>query len=225
MRNMEGDDRGTDPLTDEDSRRYAEVLREIKARVDSMGGLLERPLDFVRVDAAAVQIRKALEMVAYGSLVANRSQLEEVALAFKKSNAKQARKTVKRINPEYWPRPVTQEVRTPTADDPSKFHLHDVEEGYLREKDWGRAHGEMSDILHAKKPYDPSIDLEADAHKIESVRDRLVCLLDHYTVRLAGAEFLLIAGMQTEETGDVQVAVFRREAPPNRAQRRAKGRR
>jgi len=39
-----------------------------------------------------------------------------------------------------------------------------------------------------------------------------VVLLDHHTVELVDREYILIAMMQTKETGDVAVTLFQRQA-------------
>lgn len=193
-----------DYVRDEDIQLYSQVLREIKLRVDAATEALARvPTSRFNADLAALELRIVLELVLLGSLVTNRSEIERVASALHKHDYARAKKLLERVNPDYWPRPAKQ---VPEGHD--RFKHEPTPEGYLTAAAWGRAHGFLSEQLHARNPYKHAPFSEPVNIAYEGaagIRDQLVNLLNFHEVHLANRDCMLFAMMRTKETGDVSV--------------------
>jgi hypothetical protein len=202
----------TEYMQAKDLELYASLLREIKARMAVAEQLLAAtPRSQPNCDLIALELRVVLELLVLGSLITNRNELTAVRAALHKTDASAARKLAKRMNPGYWPKPSRQ-----VADGPKKWKLDPITEGYLTEDEWGPAYGYLSDILHATNPFKQTPylgrPLEPVYERASEIVRRLVVLLDHHTVELVDREYILIAMMQTKETGDVAVTLFQRQA-------------
>lgn len=92
-------------LDEREIDRYAQVLSEIKARMLEVEKL-DPSLPFPDVEIACLHLRIVLEAIVMSSLLANQHAVGAVAAAFDKGDVGQVRKVVKRVNPDYWPRPV-----------------------------------------------------------------------------------------------------------------------
>ena len=195
----------TDYVRDEDVQLYRQVLREIKLRMDAATEALARvPPTRFNADLAAVELRIALELVLLGSLVTNRTEIEKVASALHRHDYAHAKKLLERVNPDYWPRPAKQ-----VPEGPDQVFRHEpITEGYLAAADWGRAHGFLSEQVHARNPYKHapfSEPLNIAYEGAAKIRDQLVTLLNFHEVQLANRDYMLFAMMDTKETGDVSV--------------------
>lgn len=217
-------------IQEEDRLRYVQVLREIRARTNFAGSMLQaanqsraigEPLGLaggLNLEMAALHLRKVLELIVFGSLVTNRQHVQKVAAALEKKDVEAARKLAKRANPQYWPEALLNKEETerrhrtgPRPGDP--MPLEPRPDGFLREDEWGRALGETSEVLHARNPYAPAVDLERKLEKLRDLRGSIIGLLNHHKVTLVERDYILVCLMQTDG-GDVLVAVFQ-EVPLN----------
>lgn len=187
----------------QDLDRYAGVLGEIKVRVDAVRAL-PRLWEWQVTEAAALHMRKVLELLVLGSLVTHRVALGEVASAFHTHDAGSARKLVRRANPEYWPVPVKSVARADAPDE-----LVTVETGFLREDEWGPAYGHLSELLHARNPFAQPLSVQPQQRRILALAGRVVVLLNHHLVKVANAPVMLSGHMHVDN-GRIQVVVFRR---------------
>ena len=92
--------------------KYLELLTEIKGRTIVIGNLEiqgKKRIHDVNIEFACLQIRKILELIAFGSLVSN---LEIYAQEFKKFsefwNAELMLKDMKKLNINFFPKPLFQ---------------------------------------------------------------------------------------------------------------------
>jgi hypothetical protein len=196
------------PVSEGDRAQYVAVLREIKVRIEAALQAIANPRHVLEIEHAALNLRMVLELVVLSSLVTNRSAIEAVASALHRKDAAEARKLAKRANPGYWPVPVKQVELSEKA--PRQFRLEPVDRPYVRENEWGREFGRTSALLHSRNPLEPARDITVAANELRDLAQRLITLLDHHEIHLADRESMVVAGMQTKETGDVQVGLFTR---------------
>ncbi len=189
-------------VEESDRKLYEQLLREIRFRVNFGIQSCQPPHTPPRIEAAALQLRKVLELIVFGSLVNNRPAIETISAAFAKKDADEARKLAKRANPKYWPKGLT------NKDEPEA-----VRPDQLAEDEWGRAYGFASEPLHVPNPYSAPINYSALAPQLQQWFTRIIALLNHHQVELADENYLLRCLMVTIEGGDVQVAVFEKIDP------------
>jgi len=90
---------------------YCDLMEEIKRRIEVIDVL--RSADFqslpriAKVESIALQFRKILELIAMGSLVANREALASASNSFASEwNAKRILAAIHKVNPDFYPRAV-----------------------------------------------------------------------------------------------------------------------
>lgn len=159
---------------------YQALLVEMGRRLDRAQSILAKAADLDEIEQAALQLRFVLETLVLSSLVTNRPALEAVDAALQKKDADAARKLVRRHNPAYWPRPVTRVQLGKET-----FGLEDVEDGYLREAEWGRAFGTTSELLHQANPFLPPRDAAEAGNALRNLLDRILVLLRQHVLTLS----------------------------------------
>lgn len=191
----------------EDMNRYADVLQEIRVRLDDARSLLattpgKDARAVVPLERAALHLRMVLELVMLGSLVTHREDAEAVSTALHRKDADEARKLVRRINPRHWPVPVTSRLTGAGV----REHRA-VNSGYLKEDEWGKAYGLVSDVLHARNPFARHPDLKLLRRDLSQLRERLQRLLNEHEIHFVGEE-RLVMGKLNDGTGKSSTGFF-----------------
>lgn len=195
------------PPSHADIEAYQGVLNDIGARLRLVRDLLRQPMDVAHQEWVAVELRIVLELVVLGSLVTNREAISKVSSVLKIKGVTDAQKIVERVNPEYWPTPMTGSRRPEGTliGEP----LSTAE--FLREADWGREYGFLSELVHAWSPYDSPRDVAADLARLQNLFDRVEVLLRQHLITLAGYRDAYVGQLDLEK-GEVVVATLKR--PP-----------
>jgi hypothetical protein len=193
---------GEHPISAEDRERYSEILKEMGTRMRGAREYLAEEPTVATIEYAALQLRKVVELIVMASLVTNRAAVEQITAALARKSVDDARKLARNANDEYWPKAIR------VGDDETLEGRPDDE--VLTEDDWGRVYGKLSELLHARNPFAPPLDV-ADAHTfLSGVSDRVTNLLSKHIMLLAGADFLLMGEISAEE-----VAVITMGRAPN----------
>ncbi|HEX7687580.1 MAG TPA: hypothetical protein VF453_07730 [Burkholderiaceae bacterium] len=134
-----------------------------------------------------LQFRKALESIAFGSLVANReayaSAHADFAINFKLKNVL---KRVHAQNPRAYPQPVIM-----TVTDVGK-HIEGVKDGFLTRDEMEFLHDRTGDVLHTWNPYKPGA-REVDIQRpFSEWLARLQRLLDLHVIALLDGGLWLV---------------------------------
>ena len=134
---------------------YCEIMRSVRNRL----GLVSKiPVadhyvagsEYHTYEFVAVQLRKVLESVAFGSLCANRKEYADNYNNFRKEwRAKGILHNLERIHPEFYPQPLQQFVTKP---DGTK-HFPAVEDGFLTRKEFEELYEICSEAMHATNPF------------------------------------------------------------------------
>lgn len=186
-----------------DMQKYETVLTEIGERLRLVRQLLDQPV--TQVGWLAVELRIALELIVLGSLVTNRDAIATVSSVFKVKEATDARKLVREVNPNYWPRPIESGPR----DDEGALTGRPFDGDFLRENEWGREYGFLSELVHAQHPYSDPRDRASDVERLRALFYRIAILLRQHAIVLAGNQDAYLAQLDLDG-GEVLVAILRR---------------
>ena len=157
-----------------------------------------------QVEWIAVELRIALELIVLVSLVTNRNAISKVSSVFKVKEVAEARKLVREVNSGYWPTPLQSGPR----DDNGALTAQPFEGHFLREDEWGREYGFLSELVHAQHPSEPR-DLTSVAEQLRSLFYRIAILLRQHAIVLAGNQDAYLGQLDIDD-GDVLVAILRR---------------
>src|SRR5438128_2151713 len=96
-------------MEQDDVKKYVDLMEEVKRRIVVVNALIldkpALPYRATTIESIYLQFRKVLELVALGSLVANRDAFSKAYTAFSKAwNARLLFRDLERINPGFYPR-------------------------------------------------------------------------------------------------------------------------
>jgi len=208
---MTAENKETPTLSEADRLLYAEVLKEQRLR----GQLAEQLLaggTYPNTESAALQLRFILELIPLAALIANRDWVEPVAAAFDRKDPTEARKLVKRVNPEYWP--VPGERTSYVRDAPGQRGRHEfvgIHDGFLTESEWAAEWGYVSSLLHARNPYSGAYDLDEARTRLTELLARIRRLLACHLLLLPAHNISLVGLLETDE-GESAVLLLGRPA-------------
>ncbi len=206
------------PLTQDDLNHYGDLLVEIRTRVEHAVTLLDGVTLRFNLEAAALQLRMAIELVALSTLVINRQNLAEIETALGRHKWSDAMRLVERVNPNYWPEPFVPRV------DGKMSQLDQLAGHYLTKEDAGRAWSRLSELLHATNPFGTDRVDDTVVSRLRAIVSDLTQLLGFHTVDLGGREHLILATMDEPGTGAVFAEVLNgRPSPEDGARRSSEG--
>lgn len=182
--------------------KYRAGLIEIKRRmkvIDQIGeGKLHVLYPATSVETAALQFRKVVELITFGSLIANKDIYSAVHEKFSKHwNAKLILQDLERIHPDFYPEPIHQ---VPTNRPDVQTELVPRKDDYLTKDQLVSLYEECGGLLHAENPFGKQIDYDAFAAKTKNWRNRIVNLLNAHTIKLVNDENLYLFQMGTDGT-------------------------
>jgi len=195
-----------DPQDTPGIEKYAAIMKEIKSRTDVIDVFLSGRREAIyiptTVETVGLQFRKIFELIAFASLAANRRKYSSIYADFSKHwEAAKLLKSLQRINPDFYPKPVVETK----SDRPRVVHdLSDRDHDYLTQADLVEAHGRCGRLLHAANPFGRPIDYVFFQTSFPVWRARFMNLLNNHKVHLVGdTGFYLIHMHEEGKKGEV----------------------
>ena len=142
-----------------------------------------------------LHIRKALEIIAFASLVANKDKYATVYRDFANHwNAKRLLTNLRAINSEFYPTPIDVENVEPNA---LRFDI--LRSGYLTQDEFIELYGYSSRALHEPNPFRrPSW---KSRYPMYQWIDRIIMLMRVHQIRLVDSSHYWIVKLASEEHG------------------------
>ncbi len=203
-------------MTEPDIEKYCAVMEEIKLRTNVVRFLLSGQGSVMyaasTLESSCLQLRKILELIAFGSLVANKEVYSSAYRGFAKHwNASDLLKLVEKINPHFYPNPI---VEVPSDWPDIKRELKRRNSDYLTKEEFADVYGRCGVMMHASNPYGAAIDYNFYNKSLPIWQTRIVNLLSTHQMRLVGDPGFYLVHMK--ERGDNKVHAYK-FAPPNPA--------
>lgn len=186
-----------------DAVMYANRMAEIRTRLGRISSAVdrikrERKQDDSDIEMIFVQFRKCCELIALGSLIANKKAYSEQYADFA-SDWRLSRivDKLRKVNPDFFPVPMSEPVKGAGR---ANFTL--AKEGFLTEAEMIRLYNIAGKLLHSRNPFsteDPTHDI---GFSVDGWVTRLNRLLRwHYIQQTESSRWLV----QVPETGNVHV--------------------
>ena len=200
---------------DVDGQKYCDLMEEVKLRVNvvsfflsGQGHALYQPST---LESACLQVRKILELIAFGSLVANRDSYSSVYSRVSKTwNAGDLLHELEQVNPGFYPVPI---IEVPSRI-PGVQREHKKRDGdYLARSEFGEVYGRCGSIAHAANPYGRGIDYAYYQRMLPLWLARIVNLLNAHEIHLLGNPGVYVIHMSEHRDDRVHFYTFR---PPLR---------
>lgn len=203
--------------SDPDVEKYCGLMEEVKLRiavvdyfVSGRGNALYQP---PTLESACLQLRNVLELIAFGSLVANADAYTSVySKASKGWHAADLLRALERVNPEFYPVPV---IEVPSTV-PGVLLAHKKREtDYLAKADFPEVYGRCGVMAHAANPYGKGIDYNYYQKTLPSWRTQIVNLLNNHEIHLLNRPGMYVIHMK--EGRDDKVHWYKFEPPPKQS--------
>jgi hypothetical protein len=170
---------------------YANALSEMAERLGAADMFLSWPPSWPTARAAACELRGALELLVLSGLLTHRAAIDQAENALAGANFKQARRIVKSVNRDWWPKPVVtcpDRIDDRTGDD------------WLTEAEWDVCYQRMSNVLHVRNPFSkegPTLD-----NTLNGLQDLTLKLIKLLTAHKGSydEEFFLLGQIQPPGT-------------------------
>ena len=192
---------------------YANLMKEIKLRIEVLtfflagkGHALYQPST---VETCYLQIRKILELIAFGSLAANKNLYSRTYANFASHwHAGRLLRDLEKVNPNFYPKPV---FELPSSDPRAKFQLKDRVGDFLMKAEFEQLYDDCGAIMHARNPYGQPLDYVAYQSKLPYWQERIMNLLNSHQVQLVGHPGFYLIHMKENQDDEVHYYEF---APP-----------
>ncbi len=197
-------------MRQQDIIKYCDLMEEIKRRTALMtafeSGGAAALYKATTIESVYLQFRKILELIALGSLVANKNQFSKVYNDFAKYwNARHLLKDIERLNPDFYPRPIVEVTSKRLG---VKMDLQAKKDGFLTKHEFLKLYEKCGAIMHAGNPYSSQVDYGYYERNIQGWLDRIIGLLNSHTIRLVNDSNLYLLHMQEDRDGRVHHYVF-----------------
>lgn len=200
---------------DPDIEKYCGLMKEVKLRmavvdyfISGQGSSLYQP---PTLESACLQLRKILELVAFGSLVANADAYTSVYSKVSKGwHAADLLSEIERVNPQFYPVPV---VEVP-SEIPGVLPQHKKRDmDYLTKDDFPEVYGRCGVMAHAANPYGKGIDYAYYLKVLPLWRTQAVNLLNNHELHLLNSPGMYVIHMKEKQDDEVHFYKFQ---PPSK---------
>jgi len=186
---------------DQAQDKYRSLLIEIKRRTQVVDAFIFQQAHAVylptTIESACLQIRKILELIAFGSLVANLDEFSKQYEKFSKYwNASLMLKDMERVNHEFYPRPIIQRKSKEAG---ISINWDARPDDYLSKEKFLKVYEKCGAILHADNPFGSKIDYDYYQTTMPIWRNEIVNLLNAHTIKLSGDRNLYLFQMGSGE--------------------------
>jgi hypothetical protein len=198
------------PQVDPDMEKYCGVMEEIKLRVEVVQFFLAGKANALYaptiIESASLQIRKILELIAFGSLVANKDAYTTVYAKVSKAwNAGEILSELGKVNPNFYPVPV---LEVPSTRAGIERELKNRDPDYLTKTEFEEVYGRCGGVAHAANPYGKGIDFVYYHRMVPLWLVKIMNLLNTHQLRLINDPGMYIIHMTEHNDSRVRFYKF-----------------
>jgi hypothetical protein len=159
------------------------------------------------IESACLQVRKILELIAFGSLIANKDVYSAAYEQFAGHwHAARLLRDLETVNPKFYPNPVIEE-QLPT--DSPKAHFRNLSMGYLTKDDFVEAYDKCNEIMHARNPYKVPLDYSKFRADCGVWREKIRLLLNSHQLFLLNEPGFYLIHMKEDRDDKVHYYLFK----------------
>ena len=184
-------------MNPEAAQKYCDLMAQFKLRNYVVYALMYKRLHVgypaTTIESVYLQFRKMLELIALGSLVANKEVFSSMYQNFSRYwNAELLIKDIERINPNFYPEPVIQKL----SDKPGiTMDWLSRPDDYLTKADLVKLYQKCGAIVHSDNPYGSKIDYKFYGNMMTHWASRIMNLLNSHCISLVNDPHLYLVQM------------------------------
>lgn len=160
-------------------------------------------------EIVAVNLRKILELIAFGSLTANKDLYAQTYAKFSEHwRIKQLFENLKKIHPDFYPKALMKP--TISSGTPRNVHFEIETNGFLTAQELFELYGYCSEVIHTHNPFKGNVTINFRL-SITDWAARIEMLLTFHLFRLAGLPQVWVGELSDPQNGKAHVYI----ASPN----------
>jgi hypothetical protein len=162
---------------------YADYMTGVRMRMEAIKSTMAIAAmpEFAKAEMVFLQFRKALELIAFASLAANKETYAKASPKFAEDwRAKQILEKIEKINPDFWPMALNEPEETA----PGHKHFSRPEGGFLTQEEFVMLYQVASEVIHTRNPFTGKDATINTKYSVEEWIARIQRLLTWHQVRL-----------------------------------------
>jgi hypothetical protein len=188
---------------------YVALMEEVKTRLEAVEAVGRHQVTFgllhIDWETAALQLRKVLELIAFGSHCAHKGKYAEANANFRQHwKACRMLEALDRIHPPFFPVPMYAETHAH-----GRRRLHRVETTALSRRDFEVLYDACSDVLHTRNPFNPKPAETDFTYPLAEWVRRIRALLNLHYIDLAGSDDRWLVAMAAPHDQRVHAYVLK----------------
>jgi len=178
--------------------RYCASLDEIRARIRVVLAVCDQKVttgaENLDYEIVALNLRKTLEHIAFGSLTANQAAYRSAYQGIEKVwRAKDLLEKLERIHADFYPKPLAPPTTTGTV--PRHHHFEPLKVGFLTRSEFVELYDLCSKVLHSPNPFADHAAINFNM-SVGDWTQRIRHLLSFHFFRLAGLPQLWLGELE-----------------------------
>jgi hypothetical protein len=205
-----------DKATEPDIQKYCDLMEEVKRRMAVIDFFLAGQGHAIylptTIESACLQLRKVLELVVFGSLIANKEAYSNAYSDFASHcHGGKLLKSLERVNPDFYPKPV---IESP-VEVPGVLHqLKDRNPDFLAKTDFEEVYGRCGVIMHSSNPFGHPINYDYYKENLPRWRTEILNLLNNHQIKLVGEIGFWLIHMKENQDDKVHFYKFSPASKP-----------
>lgn len=189
--------------------QYCQVMEDVKQRISIilaiLGGKMPLGSEQVAEEMIHLNFRMALELIAFGSMIANQEKYTAAYQKFREHwHAGRVLQDLAKVNPDFYPVPFLPQVEQP--DGTKHFGL--LESGFLTKEEFEDLYNHCGEVLHSKNPYAIASRGLPPKHSPSEWVARIQALLRIHQAKMVDAQEGWIVVMEDQRDGKVHAIQF-----------------
>ena len=158
------------------------------------------------VESCCLQIRKILELIAFGSLAANKDIYSAAYEKFASHwHAGRLLRDLERINPNFYPKPI---VEVPSKTPGVVNELQERGPDYLTKAEFEKLYDECGAIMHSRNPYGQPVDYVWYQQQLREWYRKIMNLLNSHQIHLVHHPGFFLIHMKVDQDDEVHFFEF-----------------
>jgi hypothetical protein len=191
--------------TEADKAAYCNCMEQVKRRLALVRAVTTGSIctgdEGADAELACMQVRKALELIAFATLAANRDRYSQIRADVQNEwRAKRILDKLKQLHPDFYPVPVT-----PVRVAPGQWHFDEVPGGYLTSDEFVDLYDKCSEVVHEWNPFRSGSRRVNFGWNIAEWAGRIERLLEFHHVRLVDQVDVLLVRLTDPSDGKAHV--------------------
>ena len=179
---------------------YLQEMWYVKKRIDVIRYIATHKqttlFQFTNIEFMTLQIRKIIEHIAMGNLVANKELYEEYSIKFSSNwNAKYIFRDLERLNPKFYPIP----VKTVDTNIKEIKEWITINNDFLSKEDAIKIYDKCGALMHVSNPYGSQTDPHYYERMMPIWYKKIMNLLSQHLIHMVGGDQIYCIVMNREK--------------------------